>query len=438
MNPPIITTTAATPQDSPIATLAHGMSFSEWENNCCLKPPSVVGSVKALNNLLLPEPYPSKRKMENTSTRNANTSSIDLEPKASISNIKMERKDSADSRNGNQTTGTKSKTKKSIKKRSSTKRKEKPPSVSGNYETDMLNNERLDSLGSIDVMHKSGKRIQNNTKNTNKISPRGRQFEPNEFCNNAPRYYSNQYIENQQQMSMQTHRGSAPCRRRLSTMDPQAFKKLANLDLEQLEMLRERALRRDQQLKGVTPEEVKVTKPDTPPVCKSFVREPFKFTTAALRKRFEVLTENREDYSLYIFAEDNKFRHMCDWFVTQKWFDNVILLFIALNCITLAMERPNIPPNCTERYFLATANYVFTFVFTLEMFVKVSVNWENFHFNQISFCVRFLVHVYVCALVCSFENWFLKMLLSYRLLQLVCSEGLMHISIADGTLWMVR
>jgi len=50
----------------------------------------------------------------------------------------------------------------------------------------------------------------------------------------------------------------------------------------------------------------------------------------------------------------------------------VVLLFIALNCITLAMERPNIPPSSTERLFLATANYVFTVVFTVEMFIKVS------------------------------------------------------------------
>ncbi|XP_033168961.1 voltage-dependent T-type calcium channel subunit alpha-1G isoform X5 [Drosophila mauritiana] len=82
-------------------------------------------------------------------------------------------------------------------------------------------------------------------------------------------------------------------------------------------------------------------------------------------------TTEREDYSLYIFPEDNRFRQICTWFVNQKWFDNVVLLFIALNCITLAMERPNIPPSSTERLFLATANYVFTVVFTVEMFIKV-------------------------------------------------------------------
>ncbi|XP_073835164.1 ca[2+]-channel protein alpha[[1]] subunit T isoform X6 [Musca autumnalis] len=82
-------------------------------------------------------------------------------------------------------------------------------------------------------------------------------------------------------------------------------------------------------------------------------------------------TDERRTYSLYIFSEDNRFRRVCSWFVNQKWFDNAVLLFIALNCITLAMERPNIPPDSTERLFLSTANYVFTAVFTVEMFVKV-------------------------------------------------------------------
>lgn len=66
------------------------------------------------------------------------------------------------------------------------------------------------------------------------------------------------------------------------------------------------------------------------------------------------------------------FRRLCRWLVEQKWFDNVVLLFIAMNCITLAMERPNIPPDSTERLFLSTSNYLFTVVFTVEMFIKVS------------------------------------------------------------------
>lgn len=58
--------------------------------------------------------------------------------------------------------------------------------------------------------------------------------------------------------------------------------------------------------------------------------------------------------------------------VTRSWFDNIVLLFIALNCITLAMERPNIPPDSKERAFLGSANYVFTVVFAVEMFIKVN------------------------------------------------------------------
>lgn len=59
--------------------------------------------------------------------------------------------------------------------------------------------------------------------------------------------------------------------------------------------------------------------------------------------------------------------------VTRNWFDNIVLLFIALNCITLAMERPNIPPDSKERAFLSSANYVFTVVFAVEMLIKVTM-----------------------------------------------------------------
>jgi hypothetical protein len=89
-------------------------------------------------------------------------------------------------------------------------------------------------------------------------------------------------------------------------------------------------------------------------------------------------------FTMYVYTfieltvfENYRFRIMCKKLVEKKWFDNVILLFIALNCITLAMERPNIPPNSTERIFLSTANYIFTVVFALEMFVKVVYLYEK-------------------------------------------------------------
>ncbi|XP_047738832.1 voltage-dependent T-type calcium channel subunit alpha-1G [Hyalella azteca] len=79
----------------------------------------------------------------------------------------------------------------------------------------------------------------------------------------------------------------------------------------------------------------------------------------------------RVDYSLYIFSETNWIRRVCKYLVSKKYFDSTVLFFIGLNCITLAMERPNIPPDSTERAFLSTCNDVFTVVFGLEMLIKV-------------------------------------------------------------------
>jgi len=61
--------------------------------------------------------------------------------------------------------------------------------------------------------------------------------------------------------------------------------------------------------------------------------------------------EDRKEYSLYLFSKENKFRHVCIFVTRQKAFDYIILLFIALNCITLAMERPSIPPFSKVFYY---------------------------------------------------------------------------------------
>ncbi|CAG0914902.1 unnamed protein product [Notodromas monacha] len=71
----------------------------------------------------------------------------------------------------------------------------------------------------------------------------------------------------------------------------------------------------------------------------------------------------RQDHSL--------FRRVCWWISQQKVFDHTVLGLIALNCITLAMERPTIPAESLERRLLTAANYGFTLAFGLEMLVKV-------------------------------------------------------------------
>ncbi|XP_067231804.1 voltage-dependent T-type calcium channel subunit alpha-1H-like [Chanodichthys erythropterus] len=79
--------------------------------------------------------------------------------------------------------------------------------------------------------------------------------------------------------------------------------------------------------------------------------------------------KDHEDWSLYLFSPQNKFRMICQRLISHKMFDHVVLVFIFLNCITIALERPTIQQ--PERMFLSISNYVFTVIFVAEMTVKV-------------------------------------------------------------------
>uniref|UniRef100_A0A3Q3AI39 Voltage-dependent T-type calcium channel subunit alpha-1H-like n=1 Tax=Kryptolebias marmoratus TaxID=37003 RepID=A0A3Q3AI39_KRYMA len=57
----------------------------------------------------------------------------------------------------------------------------------------------------------------------------------------------------------------------------------------------------------------------------------------------------------------------CQSVISHKLFDHVVLVFIFLNCITIALERPDIQ----ERVFLSVSNYIFTVIFLAEMAIKV-------------------------------------------------------------------
>ncbi|KAL8175307.1 UNVERIFIED_CONTAM: Voltage-dependent T-type calcium channel subunit alpha-1H [Gekko kuhli] len=81
--------------------------------------------------------------------------------------------------------------------------------------------------------------------------------------------------------------------------------------------------------------------------------------------------KTHEDWSLYLFSPQNRLRATCQKVIAHKMFDHVVLVFIFLNCITIALERPDIDPNSTERIFLSVSNYIFTAIFVIEMMVKV-------------------------------------------------------------------
>uniref|UniRef100_S4R9L0 Ion transport domain-containing protein n=1 Tax=Petromyzon marinus TaxID=7757 RepID=S4R9L0_PETMA len=81
--------------------------------------------------------------------------------------------------------------------------------------------------------------------------------------------------------------------------------------------------------------------------------------------------ESRKEWSLYLFAPHNKVRMQCRKIIAHKVFDHVVLLFIFLNCITIALERPDIGADSPERLFMTISNYIFTAVFVTEMSIKV-------------------------------------------------------------------
>uniref|UniRef100_A0A8D0HBN4 Calcium voltage-gated channel subunit alpha1 I n=1 Tax=Sphenodon punctatus TaxID=8508 RepID=A0A8D0HBN4_SPHPU len=81
--------------------------------------------------------------------------------------------------------------------------------------------------------------------------------------------------------------------------------------------------------------------------------------------------EVRDDWSIYLFSPQNRFRILCQTIIAHKLFDYVVLAFIFLNCITIALERPQIEHRSTERIFLSVSNYIFTAIFVAEMTLKV-------------------------------------------------------------------
>uniref|UniRef100_A0AAX7UDX3 Ion transport domain-containing protein n=1 Tax=Astatotilapia calliptera TaxID=8154 RepID=A0AAX7UDX3_ASTCA len=106
-----------------------------------------------------------------------------------------------------------------------------------------------------------------------------------------------------------------------------------------------------------------------------FPSSPMKSLCFRIQKMMEVYKpdwcETREEWSVYMFSPQNKFRLLCQSVIAHKLFDYVVLAFIFLNCITVALERPKILQGSLERLFLTISNYIFTAIFVGEMTLKV-------------------------------------------------------------------
>uniref|UniRef100_A0AAF5DMJ9 Voltage-dependent T-type calcium channel subunit alpha n=1 Tax=Strongyloides stercoralis TaxID=6248 RepID=A0AAF5DMJ9_STRER len=123
---------------------------------------------------------------------------------------------------------------------------------------------------------------------------------------------------------------------------------------------RDKLIQASQELQQVLVEEERKAEERKNTLCRKL------FTKTCLYKR--------KDYSLFLFSTKNILRINCLRLTQKKWFDYTVLVFIGINCITLAMERPSIPPDSLERKFLTIIGYVFTIIFTLEMSLKVIAN----------------------------------------------------------------
>ncbi|XP_074544692.1 voltage-dependent T-type calcium channel subunit alpha-1H-like [Halichoeres trimaculatus] len=81
--------------------------------------------------------------------------------------------------------------------------------------------------------------------------------------------------------------------------------------------------------------------------------------------------KDREEWSFYVFSPQNRFRIMCQRMITHFMFDFGVLFLIFLSCVTIAVERPGIDPQSTERFILNISNYVISALFLVEMLLKV-------------------------------------------------------------------
>ncbi|CAJ0564538.1 unnamed protein product, partial [Mesorhabditis spiculigera] len=126
------------------------------------------------------------------------------------------------------------------------------------------------------------------------------------------------------------------------------------------EYAREKFIQASQELKLALAEEERREEERENTVCRKLMKKTCFYT--------------RSDYALFCLGPKNPVRISCLRLTQKKWFDYTILFMIGINCVTLAMERPSIPPDSIERKFLNVTGYIFTIIFSMEMFLKVMAN----------------------------------------------------------------
>ncbi|XP_067095644.1 dihydropyridine-sensitive L-type skeletal muscle calcium channel subunit alpha-1-like isoform X1 [Osmerus mordax] len=143
-----------------------------------------------------------------------------------------------------------------------------------------------------------------------------------------------------------------------------------------------------------------------------------------------------EASSFYIFGPQNKFRKLCHKIINATPFTNFILLFILLSSISLAAEDP-IDPRSFRNKVLASADIVFTTVFTIEIVLKMTVYGAFLHkgsFCRNSFNILDLLVVGVSLLSMGMESSAISVVKILRVLRVLRplrainrAKGLKHV-----------
>uniref|UniRef100_A0A4W5KU88 Voltage-dependent L-type calcium channel subunit alpha n=1 Tax=Hucho hucho TaxID=62062 RepID=A0A4W5KU88_9TELE len=143
-----------------------------------------------------------------------------------------------------------------------------------------------------------------------------------------------------------------------------------------------------------------------------------------------------EASSFYIFSSDNKIRKLCHRIINATTFTNIILLFILLSSISLAAEDP-IDPMSFRNQVLASADVVFTSVFTVEVVFKMTVYGAIMHpgsFCRNSFNILDLIVVSVSLLSMLMESSAISVVKILRVLRVLRplrainrAKGLKHV-----------
>ncbi|XP_029948019.1 calcium channel, voltage-dependent, L type, alpha 1S subunit, a [Salarias fasciatus] len=140
--------------------------------------------------------------------------------------------------------------------------------------------------------------------------------------------------------------------------------------------------------------------------------------------------------SFFIFGPQNKFRKLCHRIINATTFTNIILLFILLSSISLAAEDP-IDPMSFRNQVLASADIVFTSVFTAEIVLKMTTYGAILHkgsFCRNSFNILDLLVVGVSLLSMGMESSAISVVKILRVLRVLRplrainrAKGLKHV-----------